>query len=280
MNRNGQRKHRSTTPVKRRVASNPRNRSRRSAVDSVTAEAVTKFYGVQACRAIFRERRNEIKRVFVLADLADSFAELLDWSRRRGIPNKLVDREELSRIAATEHHEGVCCEAKSLSPLTLSKFLARLDQATRACVLVLEGVENPHNVGAILRTGCFFGVAGVVLISQQLATLSGATCRVAEGAAESLPIAIARDSAEVIAVLKKHGFNSLATTPHRARSIYSVTRPQKVALLFGAEGAGLSEASLEAADERVVIPRLGDVESLNVGAAVASVLAVLNQPQR
>jgi TrmH RNA methyltransferase len=240
-------------------------------------EAVTKFYGVQACLAIFRERRNDIKRVFILSDLADAFDELLEWSHRRGIPNKLVEREELSRIAATEHHEGVCCEAKPLLPLSLSRLVARIDKATKVSILVLEGVENPHNVGAILRTSCFFGVTGVVLISQQLASLSGATCRVAEGAAESLPIAIARDSGEVIAVLKKHGFTLVATTPHRARSLYTVSRPAKVALLFGAEGAGLSQASLEAADERIVIPRLGNVESLNVGAAVASVLAVFNQ---
>lgn len=206
-----------------------------------------------------------------------AFDDVLQWSERRGIPHKIVESDELSRIAATEHHEGICCEAKPLQPLPVSKVLSRLNPASKSCVLVLEGVENPHNVGAILRTGCFFGVSAVVLISQQVSTLSGATCRVAEGAAESLPVAIVRDGNEVFAALRKQGYALIATTPHRARSLYSVRWPPKVALLFGAEGSGLSVAALEYADERVVIPRGGPVESLNVGAAVASVLTELTR---
>lgn len=239
--------------------------------------ASTKFYGVQACRAIFRERRNEIQRVFVEGELEEAFRELLDWSERRGIPHKIVKSEELSRIAATEHHEGVCVEAKPLQTLPVPTLLSRLGSAQKSCVLVLEGVENPHNIGAILRTACFFGVSGVVLVSQRPGSLSGAACRVAEGAAESLPIAWVRDAEEVFTALRKRGYVVMATTPHRARSLYSVKWPAKIVVVFGAEGSGLSQATLECADERVVIPRVGSIESLNVGAAVASVLTALTQ---
>ena len=239
---------------------------------SAAVKGQVKFYGVQACRAIFRQRRNDITRVFVLAEQATAFDDLLDWARRRGLPWKVVSSEELSRVAATEHHEGVCCEALALKPLPVQKFVARLAGESAGCVVVLEGVENPHNVGAILRTGCFFGVVGVVLISQQISGLSGAACRVAEGAAESVPVAIVRDAREILEALKKCGYSLVATTPHQARSIYSLRWPAKVALLFGAEGAGLSSSLLEAATERIVIPRHGPLESLNVAAAVAGVL--------
>jgi TrmH RNA methyltransferase len=267
MSRGSRTHHHNTTEKKQREKSDSKKKS-----DRRSREVTTKFYGIQACRAIFRERRNEIRRVFVNQEQSTAFHEVLEWSKRRGIPHKVVESDELSRIAATEHHEGVCCEAKPLQPFSVSKLLSRLDAAPKSCVLVLEGVENPHNVGAILRTGCFFGVSAVVLISQQVSTLSGATCRVAEGAAESLPVSIVRAGDEVLAALRKRGYTLVATTPHQARSLYSVRWPSKVALLFGAEGCGLSEATLASADERVVIPRAGPVESLNVGAAVASVL--------
>jgi TrmH family RNA methyltransferase len=81
-----------------------------------------------------------------------------------------------------------------------------------------------------------------------------------------------------VTALKKCDYTLVATTPHRARSIYCVKWPQKVAVLFGAEGPGLSEAAMEAASERVIVPRLGAIESLNVGAAVASVLTEIRRP--
>jgi len=267
MSRAGQAKKYNTNGAKRRVKSDTRKAAAHRA-----RKAITKFYGVQACRAIFRNRRNDIARVFILAEVAPLFGDLIEWSRRRGIPHKIVEYDELSRVAATEHHEGVCCEASSLEPLPLAKFMSLIESKSNRCVLVLEGVENPHNVGAIVRTGCFFGVAGVALISRQLVSLSGAMCRVAEGALEDLAVTIVPDSGELLEALSKRGYTLVATTPHRARSVYAVNWPEKIALLFGAEGAGLSDELMQVAAERVVIPRVGKVESLNVGAAVASVL--------
>jgi len=235
-------------------------------------EDLTKFYGVQACLAIFEHRRADIRRVFILKELQDRFRHVGRWSERRGISCKVVEFEELSTVAGTDHHEGVCFEAK---PLTLSapgQIMTKLSDIQRGCVVILEGVENPHNVGAILRTACFFGVSAVIIRSAQMNNLSGAACRVAEGAAETLPIAIVHDYGNLFNVLKARGYSIVATTPHEARSVYSVKWPNKVAILFGAEGEGLSQQVMEIADTRVVIPRLGQMESLNVGTAVASVL--------
>jgi tRNA G18 (ribose-2'-O)-methylase SpoU len=94
----------------------------------------------------------------------------------------------------------------------------------------------------------------------------------AEGAAEHLPIAFTDDIGSVLAALKQRGFSIVATTPHEAKSMYSVKWSNKCVLMFGAEGTGLSQKALEAADVRVVVPRVGPLESLNVSAAVSSVL--------
>jgi len=231
-----------------------------------------KFHGIQECRALFEYRRDDIRRVFLLPDLEEHFEHQLNWCSKRGLPVRFIEFAELSTVAGTEHHEGVCVEAKPLKTLTLKNLIQRLSDMQRACVVVLENVENPHNLGAIVRTACFFGVTAVLVKSTHMKSLSGATCRVSEGAAEIVPICIASQFGSFFEALKSRGFSVVATTPHQARSVYHVRWPDKVIVVFGAEGAGLSEETLSVADLRVAVPRLGPMESLNVGTAVAAIL--------
>ena len=235
-------------------------------------EPRTKYYGVQCCLAIFEGRKSDIKRVFVSHDNEEIFDHVLNWAHRRNVPYRIVSDEELARVSSTEQHEGVCLEARPLELLTPAALVRKVSDLQRGVLLLLEGVENPHNVGEILRTACFFGVDGVLLQSKNITNLSGAACRIAEGAAEHLPIAFTQDYGPTFAALKQRGFSFVATTPHQARSIYSVKWPNKFVLMFGTEGTGLSEAALELADLRVVVPRVGPLESLNVSAAVSSIL--------
>lgn len=231
-----------------------------------------KFYGVQACLALCEHRRADIRRLFLLESHVERFRAVIRWCSRKGLPVKVVEQPELSVVAGTDHHEGVCVEARPLRAISVGKLLETVTDMQRCCVLVLEGVDNPHNVGAILRSACFFGVTAVVVRSKHISSLSGAACRVAEGAAELLPTCIVAEYGALFEALKARGFSLIATTPHEARSVYGMKWPNKVAILFGAEGTGLSDEALNRADARVMIPRLGPLESLNVGAAVASVL--------
>lgn len=221
---------------------------------------------------IAKERRAEIQRVFVAPEQQETFARLLAWCQKRDVPTKIVESEELARVAGTEHHEGVCLEAKPVRLLQPAAFVGRVADIQRGVVVLLQGVENPHNVGAILRTCCFFGIAGVVVQSEAITTLSGATCRIAEGAAEYVPVSVTRDARDVVEYLKGAGFSVVATTPHEARSLYGVTWPDRVVIVFGSERTGVSEEMLQLSDVRVSIPRLGPIESLNVATSVGSVL--------
>jgi TrmH RNA methyltransferase len=235
-------------------------------------EDIIKFIGVQCCLTIAEQRRSEIRRLFVSAEQTETFGRLLAWCNKRDIPTKIVEYEELARIAGTERHEGVCIEAKSVRILKPAEFVGRVADIQRGVVVLLQGVENPHNVGAILRTCCFFGVTGVVVQSEVMTTLSGAACRIAEGAAEHVQISIVRDARDVVEYLKEASFSVVATTPHEARSLYAVTWPDRVVIVFGAEGSGVSEEMLALADSKVAVPRLGPIESLNVATCVGSVL--------
>jgi TrmH RNA methyltransferase len=239
---------------------------------------LTSFYGVQACKAIFERRRHEITRIFIVPELRREMEDLITWASKQGIKTVVGPADELSRVARTEHHEGVCVEARQIRAVAIDELAKRQSTRPNSCLLVLEAVENPHNIGAILRTAGFFGVTGVVLVSKQITSLSAASCRVAEGAAELVQVSVVSELAQAYESLKKAGFTLVATTPHQAQSVYGYAWPKKVAIVFGAEGGGLSEQALSAATERVVIPRLGELESLNVGAAVASILTEVRRP--
>jgi TrmH RNA methyltransferase len=232
----------------------------------------SKFYGVQCCLTLFDVRKAEISRIFVAEDIEEQFRHVLAWADRRNLHHRVVSAEEVSRVAGTEHHEGVCFEAKPLKGMLPGELTRKVSDLQRGLLLVLEGVENPHNVGAILRTACFFGVQGVVIRSRTISALSGAACRIAEGAAEHVPFCIVPEYSNFFSAVKARGFSVIATTPHEARSLYGVKWPDKAVVLFGAEGTGLSQDALEMADLRVAIPRMGPMESLNVAASVASVL--------
>ncbi len=217
-------------------------------------------------------RRNEIRRLFVAPEQRETFARLLAWCAKRDIPTKLIEDDELARVAGTEHHEGVCIEAKPVKIFKAAEFVGRVADIQRGVIVLLEGVENPHNVGAILRTCCFFGVTGVIVRSEVMSTLSGAACRIAEGAAEHVQLSIVRDARAIVEYLKEAGFAVVSTTPHEARSLYGISWPDKVVVVFGAEGSGVSEAMLALSDLKVTVPRLGPIESLNVATCVGSVL--------
>jgi RNA methyltransferase, TrmH family len=245
---------------------------RRSRPPIRNREDLIKFHGIQECRALFEHRRDDVRRVFLLPDLEEQFEAQLNWCAKRGLPVRFIEFSELSTVAGTEHHEGVCVEAKPLKIVPPKDLIKRLSDMQRACLLVLENVENPHNLGAIVRTACFFGITAILVRSSQMKSLSGAACRVSEGAAEIVPISIVNDFGNIFEALKGRGFSVVATTPHQARSVYNVRWPDKVVVVFGAEGPGLSEQTLAVADIRVAVPRLGPMESLNVGTAVAAIL--------
>jgi len=231
---------------------------------------LTKFYGVQACHAIFKTRRHQISRVFIAPRVKDDFAEAIRWCESKGIPCKIAGDSEITKVAMTHHHEGACVEARPVRLRSFKEVLRECSDLPRCTIVYLDGVENPHNLGAAMRTCAFFGVDALLIESREIASLSGATCRVAEGAAEYLPVAVLRRNSPTIPDLQRAGFTVCATTPHEAENLFEISWPKKLVLLFGAEGPGLSEAKMSAADLRAVIPgRAGVVESLNVASAVA-----------
>jgi TrmH RNA methyltransferase len=134
-------------------------------------------------------------------------------------------------------------------------------------------VQNPHNLGSILRTAAHFGAAAIVGRAGELPPLSPAAVRVAEGAAEFVPVCDLADPVADLKRLAKSGFRIVATSSHRGKPLSAANLGGRVVIVLGSEGEGVSRAIETAAAECVQIPGTGAVESLNVGVACGVALA-------
>ena len=232
-----------------------------------------RLYGLNAVRAVFARRPQAIRKLYLAQARIGELQALLKWCVANRVGYRVVeDVDELRRLAASTHHEGVVADVLREAPTALEDWLRTLPPGP-CCALWLDGVGNPHNLGAILRSSAHFGVAGLLLPEASTLALSGAAARVAEGAAEALPLVRMGPEDEAIARLRGAGFALAATVVRGGDDLFSAKLPQRLVYVLGAEGAGMDDALAQACDLRLSIPGTGAVESLNVAAATAVLLA-------
>lgn len=231
-----------------------------------------KFYGRNACLALFASRPDDIRRAFVTEEVAHELGDVLRELARRRLPYRIVGDEELAKVAGSQHHEGVCFSARPLPVPDEAALLAPFRAGDRAgCLLYLDGVENPHNVGAILRTAAHFGCVALAGALERVPSPSGATARVAEGGAEHVPLLRWRDPLLSLGALASR-FAIVAATQEAEEDLYQAALPRRCVFLLGAEGQGLSREVRDLATMTIAIPGTGAVESLNVSSAAAILL--------
>jgi RNA methyltransferase, TrmH family len=243
-----------------------------------------RIYGRHAVLAVFRQRPDAIRKLYYTRAAQAGLGDMLSYLAASQVSYREVTPEELVKIASSEHHEGLVAEIVRPTPLEFSALKQHLSALQRATVVLLDGVSNPHNFGAMLRICAHFGADAVLLapkhgqdeMDPNELPLSGAMYRVAEGGAEATPI-LRLNSLTQLDDIRALGFEAVAAHPHDASSIYSAALPKKLLLMLGAEGAGLSPAMLSFASRRLSIPGSGKVESLNVAQAAAVLLAEVSR---
>lgn len=236
------------------------------------------YHGLRACEALFEKRPDDIVRVYLEASRQPRLAKLIRWcvDHRRGF--QIVEHENLRRISGSTHHEGVAILAKAIRRWDLDDLARAIDHVddlgtVAGPVLYLDGVENPHNLGSILRTAAHFGVLAVVGRAGELPPLSPAAVRVAEGAAECVPVCDLADAPVVLRRLASTGFTVVAASSHKGELPAKTPLGKKCVLVLGSEGKGVSPAIERVATSRVCIAGTGAVESLNVSVAAGVLLA-------
>ncbi len=235
--------------------------------------AEIRLYGLNACLAAFAKRPDSLRKVYLTEARIPALKSVLAWCVKHRVGYRVVEDADLDKLTASRHHEGVCFDVLRSPPIELVPWLATLPAAPSPSLLLwLDGVGNPHNLGALLRSAAHFGVHGVIVPAAAGLDVSGAAARVAEGAAEVVPLVQASSAGDALVALRARGYALAATVPRDGVSLYAATLPARLVLVFGAEGEGMSQAMIAAADLRVTIPGSGAVESLNVAASVAVAL--------
>jgi TrmH RNA methyltransferase len=237
-------------------------------------KAEEKYHGVRACEALFARRPGDIIRVYVAEERRRQFAALLDHCAKARLGFQVVAQENLARISASTHHEGIVILARACPRWGMPDLLRAIEERRlKGPLLYLDGIQNPHNLGAILRTAAHFGTAAVLGSHGDLPPLSPAAVRVAEGAAEHVPVCDLADPRADLVWLKQLGFRVVATSSHRGSPVSPKSLGGKIVLVLGSEGEGVSKPIAALADEAVQIPGTGAVESLNVSVACGILLA-------
>lgn len=231
-----------------------------------------RLYGLNAVQAVFAKRPQAIRKVYLAEARIPQLQPLLKWCVANKVGYRVVEDADLQKLAASSHHEGVVAEVLRAEPLALSNWLRDLPAGPQ-CALWLDGVGNPHNLGAILRSAAHFGVSAILLPKHSPLALSGAAARVAEGGAESLPFVRLGREDNSFAQLRSAGFQLAATVVRGGADLFATPLPERLIYVLGAEGAGMSGELAAACDLRLSIPGSGAVESLNVASATAVLLA-------
>ena len=240
-------------------------------------EGGARVYGVLPVLEALRAGSRRVERVVVAEGANESrLRELLELARERGVPVRRAPRAELERAAAGANHQGVVASVGAASYADADQLLdalsARVGTDDPPLALVLDGVEDPRNLGAIIRTAECAGAHGVFVPERRAAGLTETAAKASAGALEYVPVARAANLARLQEELKRRGLWTVGAAAEGAVEYteWDWTRP--CALLMGGEGEGLRRLLRERCDVLVRIPLLGRIESLNVSVAAGVLL--------
>ncbi len=247
----------------------PKNRS---AVPA-HARASSDLYGLHAVRALLERHPERVGAVY-LAERRDDvrIQRIEQLARAAGRPVRRIEAQALRQRLGDVAHQGVLAEIEPLPPWDEPQLITALERAPAPLLLALDGVQDPHNLGACLRTADACGVLAVVVPRDRAAHLTPVARKVAAGAAETTPLVVVTNLSRTLQRLKQAGLwviGADADAPARADEV-DLSGPR--VLVLGAEGTGLRQLTRQNCDYRVRLPQLGAVESLNVSVAAGMLL--------
>jgi 23S rRNA (guanosine2251-2'-O)-methyltransferase len=229
-----------------------------------------KLTGVHAVREALASGRPLERVIIARGRGGDRLQEIIDLARKRGVPVRFENREQIDRLAETGHHQGVIALAAAKRTLDLEELL---EHARRpGLVVLLDGVEDPRNLGAIVRTALAAGADGIVIPERRAVGLSETVAQTSAGALEHLPVAQVKNLARAMEEMKTAGYWLVGLDERSEKSFAAADYTGPVGLVIGGEGKGLHGLTRKLCDFVVAIPTVGPVRSLNVSVAAGVAL--------
>ncbi len=236
-----------------------------------------RIYGVHACRAVFKNRPQDIIKGVLTKDRAPVFSELMQYLAKNKRAYNIESSDQLSEFAKTVHHEGICLLVKTNVAPTFKEWQKTHHTQRPLLLLALENIDNPHNLGAIIRSAAHFSISALFYSSKSTSHTDSAVARVAQGGVEYVPIFKIENWQEVIEFCKVKKVTLFSTSDKAKKSISVEAFKEDSLILMGNEGSGLSDFWKKVETTHIKIDGTNLVESLNVSVASGILLSLYRQ---
>ena len=227
------------------------------------------IYGIHPVLETLKRTPREIEKIILAPGRkGEETDEIAAAAGRNHIPLEFRSRESLEAMTGTPGHQGVACMCKDFHYIGIDELLARCrNSCNSSIVLLLDCIEDPQNLGSLIRTAHCFGVDGIVIPERRAAPVTPAVIKVSAGAARHIPVARVTNLATVLDRLKESGFWIFGASAEGGRPVRGLEFGRKVALVLGGEGKGMRPLIQKKCDFLVSIPMAGSIDSLNVAVA-------------
>lgn len=238
-----------------------------------STEEIDLTYGRHAVLAVLKGDR-QINRIWLTDKLLahGQFYPLIKEAKANGTIIDEVSPLRLSQLIQGGNHQGIVAQVAPYIYWDLTELIDRAKQVADPVVIIADGIEDPHNLGAIVRTAEALGVQGVVIPQRRAVGVTSTVMKVAAGALENMAIARVVNLNQAIAKLKDAGFWIYGTTADTDQMLHKTNFSGAVGLVIGSEGKGLSQSTAKNCDQLVAIPLVGNTPSLNASVAAAIAL--------
>ncbi len=226
------------------------------------------IYGVQPVLQALKSGTGRAEKVWIAFGRSGAALQrILEQAKGQKIPVTFKDRSALDTKAGTSKHQGVLALLSGIETLELEPFLAQLHGGRPRFLVLLDGVQDPRNLGAILRTACAAGTDGVLLPKHRTCPLTPTAVKASAGAAERVPLVRVGNAAETLRRIREEGLLILGADPSAGGEVYDQDLCRDVCFVIGGEGKGLRPVMEKVCDAVVSIPMIGPIDSLNVSVA-------------
>jgi 23S rRNA (guanosine2251-2'-O)-methyltransferase len=215
----------------------------------------------------------EIEKIYLKKGLqSELYKELTNLANRKNVPVSYVPEEKLYKLG-DRNHQGAVAIVSEISYITLEKLLEQVaEKTTPALLLLLDGVTDVRNFGAIARTAACVGADGIIIPKNGSAPVNADAVKTSAGALYSIPVCKVDHLKDAVYYLQSSGIKTIAATEKTNQNIYNLDLTESLAIIMGAEDKGISESILKLADEKASLPIIGNIASLNVSVACGAIL--------
>lgn len=227
-------------------------------------------WGRQVVLQLLKESPDHVQKVYLGKNASESFSRQIRILAEKGnVIVQSVTPEVLGELCGPVNHQGVACKSSDVSMADLPDLLSSLPEKGPTLAVLLDHIQDPHNLGAVARTAEACGAKGVLFPKRRGALPGGTVVKVSAGAALRIPMVGVNNVAQTVKEFQENGFWTIGLDNKTGRSLWTGPLPEKTLVVVGAEGEGLSRLVAETCDEIVRIPLSGALGSLNASVACA-----------